>query len=616
MEKNVGSYDVDFLELLYENDNISIYQLDAIHLGVNRANMSIDEECVKRSINSFADMPLYCVIDNQFNPLDGEHNDFLEHFREEYPDRISRDRILPFGVVPESSIPLAKLVERDGKTYLRLQVVIWKRLLPHVSEILQRRDGTVKISVEFTIDEFEKLKDGTLNIKKFTITAITALGAKFTEVMEGSMLKSLKFSFGDYFDKCNDNYCMFAMNESVKVPENVIKEISEGVSLREKYGRGGTPELYHNMKKVVENRTMSMVQVAEMQSYFSSAESQDIPQGTRAKTNRFITNQLFGGESGKAWCGTVKNSIKEGGETVEKNAFKKMKINNSKEAAVHSESWENPGKKLYEPLFESSNVNELIYEAYLVAEDGFQDAPSEKLKYPHHVVKDGVLVCDVKGVEAALARAKQQGVFEDKEIWAHLRRHYKELELNMEPFEKKNAIDDVTLNANGGLKEMDITKRDPNDDVDYKVVIDDDDAHVIDKDQAIKDAEAKCSALEKEKEELAAKLAEYTRKDEIACAVASVDEYCHCFDAEKCAELKKCAEDMTKEEFEKKLCDEVMSFAKSLKDAKMAENKDKNDDTKPEVIKNSFYNFQKEINVSKEDTELSGVIKRQRTRVG
>lgn len=590
MGKSVGDFEVNYMELLYENDNISIYELDAIHLGVNRNNMSIDEECVHKSLPSFADAPLYAVIDNQFNPLDGEHNDFLEHFREECPWRISRDRILPFGVVPESAIPIAKLVERDGHTYLRLQVVVWKRLLPHVSEILQRRDGTVKVSVEFTIDEATvDKKTGVLYIHKFTITAITALGAKFTEVMEGSMLKSAKFAFGDYFNECKDNYCVFAQNGEVDVPEVVVNAISEGISLREKYGRGGSQGLYHNMKRVVENRKMPTVQLAEMQSYFSAVDGKTVPQGTRAQTNAYIVEMMYGGPRGREWC----NSLQDGGEGGEKMA--NMKIDNSKEAAVHSESWDNPGKELYGPLLEKSNSGELVNEAYLVVEDGYEDAPSEKLKYPHHVVKGDELVCDVKGVQSALARAKQTGEFSDKKVWAHLHRHYEELDLDMSAFEEKN----------GGVEEME--NRDSNVDIDYKAEVPAEGEMIPD---AVKAAEERCAAAEKERDELAAKLAEYTRKEEVATCMASIEEYGHCFSEEKCAELKKCAEEMEKCDFDKKFCDEIMAFAKGLKDQPKEEKVEH-----PEPVKNAFYNFQKEVVRPNEQSELSGVIKRQHTRV-
>ena len=87
---------------------------------------------------------------------------------------------------------------------------------------------------------------------------------------------------------------------------------------------------------------------------------------------------------------------------------------------------------------EASNEESLVKEAYLVVEDGWKDAPSEHLKYPHHEVKDGKLVLNVAGVKAAFARASQQGIV-DGDVKKHLERHYRELGLSMENFEAKCA---------------------------------------------------------------------------------------------------------------------------------------------------------------------------------
>jgi hypothetical protein len=127
-----------------------------------------------------------------------------------------------------------------------------------------------------------------------------------------------------------------------------------------------------------------------------------------------------------------------------------IEIDNSKESSV-SGKWENPGSKLYEPILEASNKTELIKEAYLIHEEGYEDSPSTKLKYPHHVIKDGKLVVHVSGVQAAFARAKQQGL--TGEPINHIERHYKELELNMENFSEegdeviKDAVEKFSLNS-------------------------------------------------------------------------------------------------------------------------------------------------------------------------
>lgn len=626
-EKVIGRQDVDYIELLYENENISIYQLDAVHLGLNRSNMSIDEDCIRVSLPSFADAPLYCVIDNQYNQLDSKRNDFLEHFREEYPDKISRDRVLPFGTVPESAISKAKLVQRDDKTYLRIQVIVWKRLLPHVSDILQRRDGSVKVSVEFVIDDASVEEDtGTVNIHKFTITAITALGDKFTEVMEGSMLKSVKFSFGDYLKNCKENYCVFAQQEEIEIPKEVLNALRDGISVRDRYGRGGTPADYRNVCSAISNKTMPKSQAIDMYSYFSSIDG-GIPAETRTKTNKYIMYELFGGEVGKEW--------------VTKMAKPSIKIVNTKEDAVHSSSWSNPGSKLYEPMLEASNTVALVKEGYLVVEDGYEDAPSEKLKYPHHLVRSGELNVDIAGVEAALKRAVQQGIFRG-EVYDHLKKHYTELGLDMGAFKKdeKNAVDEKeepdVKNAEADVDNPDkkeIDKKDiknaeavEEDDKETDKEIDDEDDEKEDEEEKEKkeeqevmnseeDVTEKCARMEKENSELCAKLAEYTRREDKVAAKASIEKFGHCFDnSARCAlEAKIDCADFSKDVFDSELCAKVMEFAVGLKDVMNAEKADETD--LPEVHKNAFFNFQKEVKRNDMPSEIDGVIKRQKTRV-
>lgn len=113
---------------------------------------------------------------------------------------------------------------------------------------------------------------------------------------------------------------------------------------------------------------------------------------------------------------------------------KDIKINNNKESAIDSESWSNPGKSLYEPLLNSDNKRSLLNEAYLIVESGYEDAPSEHLKYPHHTIKGSELVLNVKGVVAAFQRASQEGIVSGK-VKEHLLRHYRELGLSTENFE-------------------------------------------------------------------------------------------------------------------------------------------------------------------------------------
>ena len=569
-------YDVDYMRMLYDDDAVSVYELDAIHLGENPSGMVIDKECALNSLDSFADKPLYGVIDNQYDPLDSDNNDFMEHFREEYPWLITRDRILPFGCVPESALKDAKFVNRDGKTYLRMNVVVWKRLLPHVSEILQKRDGDVKVSVEFVILDAEQCPDtGKLYLHKFRIDAITVLGKKFKEVMDGCRIKAVKFSYNNYAQKCNETYNSYMSTNGVEIPEDVLSIMKDGICLREKCKRGGTKSVYNSMLAATTMGKVFDSHIEEAKKYFSSMK--EIPEKTNPPTSKYILYNIFGGDKGREWF----NSVDCNGSAVAIEKFSKggssevnIQIDNKKDAAINGQGWENPGKALYDPILEAANKESLVKEAYLVVEDGWEDAPSEHLKYPHHEVKDGKLVLNVAGVKAAFARASQMDIVKGS-VKEHLERHYRELGLSMENFEQKHAelkkqYDELNANfemkcsecdtSNAALKAAETKCAELQAKLDEKCA----------------EFEEKCAAFDKkcaEFDEMCGKMAELEKKDTIACNMSLLGEYCGCFDEETMNAMKKDAEELSKEDMEKKVSNAVMAFAKKAMEKDEREDK-------------------------------------------
>lgn len=560
MLSEIMKHDVDYMKLLYDDPNVSVYELDAITLGENDNGLNISRECAERSLKSFANKPLYCVIDNRWAPLDSEHNDFMEHFREEYPDRITRDRILPFGSVPESAVNDATFVERDGNTYLRMNVVVWKRLLPHVSDILRRRDGSVKISVEFIVLSGKQNEDtGIIDVEEFNITAITALGEKFREVMDGCRLKSIKFSYNDFISETNKNYFSFSSTNKYEIPKEVIENINNGILMREKYSRGGTKNIYNSIKTTSEIGYVYESQVIDAQKYFSSLKEE--PKETNPPTGKYILYKMYGGEEGKNWfnsivCNGSAEAIEKtgkGGNRVDDE--KEIKIDNSKESAIDSSSWENPGKELYGPIMESKNRTELLNEAYLVVEDGYEDSPSEHLKYPHHEVVDGKLVLNIKGVKAAFSRASQMGI-DNGSIKEHLERHYRELGLTMENFEEKFAEMEEKYNS--------LSKE-------YEAKC----AEYAASQTACAEAESKCAECEakmaemqKDIEEKNSRLEKFENAERISNNMAVLSKYAAIFDEETVNALKKCAEEMSCDEMNAKVTSCVMEFAeKSAKES-------------------------------------------------
>ena len=135
--------------------------------------------------------------------------------------------------------------------------------------------------------------------------------------------------------------------------------------------------------------------------------------------------------------------------------MKEIRIDNSKQSAVKSGKWKNPGSSFYYKILNSFTIadpkrseedpdrydfdfRKVLQEAYLVAPvEKIKNTPygitpysQSGCKYPHHVIRNGKLVVSIPGIQAAYARAKQQGIYKGK-VKEHIDRHYKEMGLTM-----------------------------------------------------------------------------------------------------------------------------------------------------------------------------------------
>ena len=164
-EKSVNlqfSLNVDNFRLLEEDKDCSIAEIDFLHLGVNRNNCNIEKECVEKSLQSFYNKPLLCILDNSYFP--SLSTDFVEHARTEE----DRKKFIAFGTIPESTTFKFEEAE-NGKIYLSANVVIWKKYFPIIMKILEKREGNVKISIELAVVDGEQDENGILNIYEFKL---------------------------------------------------------------------------------------------------------------------------------------------------------------------------------------------------------------------------------------------------------------------------------------------------------------------------------------------------------------------------------------------------------------------------------------------------------------
>ena len=89
---------------------------------------------------------------------------------------------------------------------------------------------------------------------------------------------------------------------------------------------------------------------------------------------------------------------------------KKYKVDKSKEALSNKPWGEVDKTKLRNNIMEATNKNTLVKDVYMLVEDGWEEAPSEHLKYPVMELKGDTFVYNKDGLSSALGYAEKENV--------------------------------------------------------------------------------------------------------------------------------------------------------------------------------------------------------------
>lgn len=101
----------------------------------------------------------------------------------------------------------------------------------------------------------------------------------------------------------------------------------------------------------------------------------------------------------------LKNFAEERKQYMEEKTYK---VDKSKEA-MSTKFWGEVDKtELRNKIMEANNKSSLVKDCYMLVEDGWEDAPSEHLKYPVMCFEGDTLVYNRYGLSSALAYAKQE----------------------------------------------------------------------------------------------------------------------------------------------------------------------------------------------------------------
>lgn len=676
---------------LLENDGYcSIAEVDFLHLGVNRNRCNITKECVQKSLQSFYNKPLLCILDNSFDT--SLSVDFKEHARSES----EKNKFIAFGTIPESST--FRFLERDNdKTYLSAKVVIWKNYFPVIMNILKRR-GDVKVSIELAvIDGVQDENTGILDINEFRLLSCVLLGEGIMEGIEGSHLEVLRFAYDqDDVKKANEYYLTFSQNNmKYEVPEEVQNAVQEGLKSYKSIGKGCTTQEVAMAKGLANETYIDKNKVNKISQKLLNSKDK----------NKSLTFEILGGEVMESWINNLKEErvgdsqlkslsnnelqeqlwkdlekykyhdgewegrkyyveeiysdekvaiirdnetaeyykvpyeVKDGKvtvlmddkknvhrtyeETSEEKTFSEftsvvfakkdygteeaITVDKSKEALSES-SWGSVNKKeLRKKVLEAKNYKSLVKDVYADVQEGWEEAPSSKLKYPIMEIKDGKAVYNRYGLASALAYAEKNG---ETAVVNKVKSLYKKLDIdkNDEGGEKKmakeldkdkkeevveNKLDkdnkDIEkIRDDADAQEDDVKEKekkevknsDKCDDIGFakddvkknKIEKDDEGEEDLEDDvDADKDYwKKKANALEIKNAEIENELKKYKRAEEEREMAAEVDKFAHCMSEDEAKELKNAIKECTMAEIKEKINAKVAEFALKVKNAEEA----------------------------------------------
>ena len=130
--------------------------------GENAHTHPIETKVLIDCANSVYDIPLVC----RYN---GFTDDFMSHEADETPIGFIKE------TSPTYSNPIVFEKNTDGRTFLVIKALIWKKYAKDAVRVFKNSEGKKAVSVEITITKGEEI-DGKVRVDEFVLDGITVLG--------------------------------------------------------------------------------------------------------------------------------------------------------------------------------------------------------------------------------------------------------------------------------------------------------------------------------------------------------------------------------------------------------------------------------------------------------
>ena len=449
------------IDLLYGDDRFCVVSVDLLHEDdeddCNRNACNISHQANLNSIDSIYNTTISCRYNSVCKDL---VTDVVEH----YSDAKERFETRIIGHFPPDA--RVSFVKRDnGKTYLNVEGIIHKNIVPEFMKILKDSDGDLKVSTVLKCVGHQDEDTGIFYIEKWTLQTTTVLSDKIREGIEGSHLEIVEEPDETQIKNANEVYMQFAYKgksqdifEEIK---NTQKKENTTVSLgvrelearlwdclkKYEYSDGswrGRRYYIHNILTdskevvVIDNQTGDLYKIPYKVTRDGdvTVKEEDRKKVVEDKDYREVANSEW--TFAKEDYGT--------GETI--------KVDKSKDA-LSDKDWGKVNKTaLRNKVLEAKNYKDLVHDVYLVVEEGWEDAPSEKLKYPVMEIIGDKAVYNRYGLASALGYAKANG---EDEVVKKVEKLYKDLEIEdgNDGKEEKNVEEKKVENSEVVLEPVD-----------------------------------------------------------------------------------------------------------------------------------------------------------------
>lgn len=420
----------------FNNGDFVRLKIYAISNKVNRNNSEFMLESFDGGIATIKNKPILAY----YNPIIGdaeEHNSRMgiDTYGNTYYDYQYDKGERPVGVIPESAEIYTEVI--DDKTWIVVDgALIWTEYNRQLVNLLEKQKDK-KVSVEVEVyDSYDE--NGVEKITAWKWLGITILG-KFPdgkEVMEG--IEGAHLTLKDYAE--SDKFATFRKRMSYALNGDKMNILS-------KYGLDGRKKMSLTM-----NELRSKIDAFLDNFYHIEGEYQY--RTYWIKDIIFDESVLIAENSEDGNLYAIYYSIDDDG-----NVF--VDIDNKKKAdikydytlthekhevflskkewgtgdsitidkssdSVSGEAWSKVNKtELRNTILKAKNYKTLVKSVYLLVEEGWEESPSSKLKYPVMQIKDGKAVYNANG----LLSAQQYGEKYDRDIANKAKRLRKKLGL-------------------------------------------------------------------------------------------------------------------------------------------------------------------------------------------